>query len=155
MIIGNPYKFAILIERIEEWETDLWKNGIMFVIMNGELYPKEVRTTTYNSELPNILNSDSAFVKPYVNIDLYKNDDSEILAYFQNDNKEEYYHYFIPFHEIEDSGYRFFVVSNGCYIKILIGKFDKEKLILIDKIELSIQDYEEIKLQIIDFYNAL
>ena len=153
MILGNPYKFAFLIERIPEWEVDFWKNGIMFVIINDDIYPKKVRTTTFNSELPDILNANSAFMNPIVDIDLYNND-SEILDYISNEENENYYRYFIPFHEIEDSGYRFYIVSNNCNIKILIGKLEDEKIVLIDKTELSIQEYDEIKLQLINFYNT-
>lgn len=32
MLLGDPYRFAFLIERIPEWEKTGWKNGIMFVI---------------------------------------------------------------------------------------------------------------------------
>ena len=60
MLLGNPYKFAFLIERIPDWEKGSWKNGIMFVIINDNIYPKDVRTTTFNSEIPEILDSDSA-----------------------------------------------------------------------------------------------
>ena len=55
MLLGDPYRFAFLIERIPEWEKTGWKNGIMFVIINDDVYPKYVRTTTFNSEMPDIL----------------------------------------------------------------------------------------------------
>ncbi len=152
MIIGDPYKAAFLIERIPEWEKDRWKNGIMFVIINGEMYPKEVRTTTFNSELPSLLAANSAFADPISDRSLYNKTASEILEYISDDENENYYRYFIPFHEIENSGYRFYILSDGSSIKILICEFIDGEFILKDKTELSMREYEDIKSKLIGFY---
>lgn len=153
MLLGNPYKFAFLIERIPNWEKDIWKNGIMFVIINDDIYPKNVRTTTFNSEMPEILDSDSAFISPIVDIELYEKSDLQIIKYVSDEENENFYRYFIPFHEIDDSGYRIYVISDGCNVKLLVCKLESEKTEFVDRLELSIQEYNEIKLQIIDFYN--
>lgn len=159
MIFGNPYKFAFLIERIPEWEG-FWINGIMFVIVNGEIYPKDVRTTTFNSELPDILSSNSAFINPVDNKELYGKGETELFSYiadvtyphnFDNDND---YSFLIPFHGINDSGYRVFITSNGVNIKILIGKWENEKIKFVDSAEISMQEYDKIKTQIMAFYNG-
>lgn len=153
MILGNPYKFAFLIERIPDWEQDSWKNGIMFVIVNDEIYPKDVRTTTFNSELPDILSSDSALMNPVVDVKLYKKTDSEIIAFVEDEENENYYRYFIPFHEINDTGYCFYVISDGSDVKILIGKTEKDEIALVDRLELTLKEYNEIKMQLVNFYN--
>ena len=153
MILGDPYKFAFLIERIPDWEKGCWKNVIMFVIINGDIYPKNVRITTFNSEIPEILDPDSAFINPIIDKKLYEKSDSQIVEFVDDEEKENYYRYFIPFHEINDSGYRFYIVSNNCNVKILVCKLESEKTELVDRLEISIQEYNEIKFQVIDFYH--
>lgn len=153
MLLGNPYKFAFLIERIPNWEKDYWKSGIMFVIINDDIYPKNVRTTTFNCEIPEILDSDSAFINPIIDKELYEKSDLQIIEFVDDEKKENYYRYFIPFHEINDSGYRLYVISDSCNVKILVCKLESEKTELVDRLEISIQEYNEIKLQVIDFYN--
>ena len=155
MLLGNPDKFAFLIERIPDWEKEIWKNGIMFVIINDDIYPKDVRTTTFNSELPEILASDSAFINPVVDKDLYGKSDLQIVSFVSDDEKEQYYRYYIPFHEIENSGYRFYLISDGFNVKILICKMGIDKIELVDKLEISIQEYNKIKSQVTDFYNNI
>ena len=153
MLLGDPYKFAFLIERIPDWEKGSWKNGIMFVIINGDIYPKSVRTTTFNSEIPEILDPDSAFINPIIDKELYEKSDLQIIEFVDDEEKENYYRYFIPFHEINDSGYRFYVISDNCNVKILVCKLESERTELVNRLEISIQEYNEIKFQVIDFYN--
>ena len=153
MLLGDPYKFAFLIERIPDWEKGSWKNGIMFVIINGDIYPKSVRTTTFNSEIPEILDPDSAFINPIIDKELYEKSDLQIIEFVGDEEKENYYRYFIPFHEINDSGYRFYVISDNCNVKILVCKLESERTELVNRLEISIQEYNEIKFQVIDFYN--
>lgn len=159
MIIGNPYKFAFLIERIPKWENS-WINGIMFVIVNGEIYPKEVRTTTFNSELSDVLSADSAFINPVNDKKLYDMRKFELLSYIaditypQNDAALNDYRFLIPFHEINDSGYNFFILSNGENIKIFVGRWNNENIKFVDKTIISMQEYNEIKSQINAFYNG-
>lgn len=161
MIIGNPLKFAFLIERIQDWEVDYWKNGIMFVIVNDGIYPKEMRTTTFNSEFFDILNSNSAFMNPLIDKELYNKNDLELFHYiaditFPDDlETDNDYRYLIPFHEINDSGYNFFIISNGVNIKILVGRWEDENINLVDCTEISIQEYTEIKSKITIFYNSV
>ena len=153
LLLGNPYKFAFIIERIPEWEINGWKNGIMFVMINDNIYPKYVRTTTFDSEIPDILNSDSAFMNPIIDKELYDKDNLQILEFVDDEDNELFYRYFIPFHEIEDSGYRIYAISDGCDIKLLVCKKEIEKTELVDYLEITIQEYNEIKKQIISFYN--
>ena len=161
MVIGNPLKFAFLIERIEDWEVDYWKNGIMFVILNEGIYPKEVRTTTFNSEIFDILNSNSAFMNPLIDKELYNKSDLELFHYiaditFPEDlETDNDYRYLIPFHEINDSNYNFFIISNDVNIKIFVGRWEHENITLVDCTEISKQEYIEIKSKLTIFYNSV
>lgn len=153
MLLGDPYKFAFLIERIPDWERDTYKNGIMFVIINDDIYPKDVRTTTFNCEFPEVLASDSAFINPVVDKDLYEKSDLQIIDFVDDEDKELYYRYFIPFHEIEDAGFRIYVVTDSINVKIIVSKSEMDKMILVDRLEMPIQKYNEIKQQVIEFYH--
>ena len=52
MIIGDPYKFAILSGIINEWNMDdTFGNGVLLFCVNGDIYPKEVVTATLRCEI--------------------------------------------------------------------------------------------------------
>ena len=52
MIIGDPYKFAILSGVINEWNMDdTFCNGVLLFCVNGDIYPKEVATATLRCEI--------------------------------------------------------------------------------------------------------
>ena len=154
MLLGKPSKFAFLIERVPEWETGSYKNGLMFVMVNDEIYPKKARTTTLNSELSDILSPDSAFADPITDKELYVKSDKEIIGRFSDEENDLWRRCFIPFHEIEDSGHRFYVISDGASVKILVCKMDICKTELVNKLEMPIKEYEEVRSQVTDFYNS-
>lgn len=54
MILGNPDKFAIIMEVVSEWNIDQsFNNGTLIFFVNGKLYPgDEIVNVTLNSELP-------------------------------------------------------------------------------------------------------
>lgn len=157
MLIGNPYKFCFMIERIPEWETS-FINGIMFVAVNDDIYPKEMRTTTFNSELLDIL--DSAFTDPVNDKTLYDMSDAELFrhmaetTYPPDEDTLNDYRFHIPFHEICDSGYAFFVITNGENVRILVGKWEGDSLAFVDSTEISLQEYNDIIAQLRSFYNG-
>ena len=67
MLAGNPDKFAFLIERVSDWETEGFVNGVMYVYINGKAYPKKLHTTTLNVDIAHLFNEDySAFLRPKV-----------------------------------------------------------------------------------------
>lgn len=52
MIVGNPYKFAILSGIINEWNIDdTFCNGFLLLCVNGDIYPKEIVTATLRCEI--------------------------------------------------------------------------------------------------------
>ncbi|MBD5159271.1 MAG: hypothetical protein HDT23_03390, partial [Ruminococcus sp.] len=43
MIIGNPDCFAVIFEVVGSWNADkTFQNGILFLAVNGEIFPKEI-----------------------------------------------------------------------------------------------------------------
>ena len=53
MIIGNPDKFAILIDSIDEWNdpNSFWKEGIFDFIFQGKYLSEEIKDYTFNELL--------------------------------------------------------------------------------------------------------
>lgn len=52
MIIGDPYKFAICIKVIQQWNIDeTFGNGVLLFFIDGNIFPKEILTTTLHSEI--------------------------------------------------------------------------------------------------------
>lgn len=159
MLIGDPYKLAFLIERVPEWEGT-YINGLMFLFINGNIYPEQTKTTTLNCELPVLLDeNESPFMNPVKNKELYKMNSHELfnyiskLVYPDDINTDNDYRYLIDFHEINDAGYSIFIISDDCNIKLLVGKWTEQDLLFIDEIEISMQEYETIKRNLVTFYN--
>lgn len=158
MLIGNPDSFAFLIDRVPEWETgDSFVNGIMYVYLNGKMYPDTLRTTTLNVALMYLFNSTMPAFQPKVNLDLYQMNTldlfkklCEITFPYDIDNN---YDYQIPLTEIEDSGYYFFAVSGDNKIRILVGKYTDIDVITFDN-EIIIDKYEfqNIRDKLFEYY---
>lgn len=53
MIYGNPNEMAILVEPIIEWSDDTFTNGLLFIFLNGEIFPssKNYRISTLNIDI--------------------------------------------------------------------------------------------------------
>ena len=56
MIIGNPFMFAILVERVAEWnDSEAEDNGHFAFCIKGEVFPKGIINTPYIIALKNAL----------------------------------------------------------------------------------------------------
>ena len=60
MIFGDPYKFAIWIEEIDEWSSENFSEGIFTFFVNGDMIPQELPNTS--TFLPNSLRSIKQFI---------------------------------------------------------------------------------------------
>ncbi|MBQ8120617.1 MAG: hypothetical protein IJ172_07575 [Ruminococcus sp.] len=174
MVIGDPYRLAFIVERMPIWEpqNDSFRNGIMFLCVSGEVYPKDVRTTTFFSELPDILGEGSALMNVAVDRELYAMPSDELLAYLENitypediDTDNEYL-FIVPFTEISDRGFDVFVLSDGENVRVLVGQSVNRRLspngfIINDGHELAsettitLAELESIRVALADFYNSL
>ena len=157
MLIGNPDKFALLLEKVPEWSTS-YVNGLLFVMLNGEIYPKTVRTATLNCELPELLNENSPFMNPVISWELYYLKSKDLfqrlatMTYPENSEQDNDYHFsMIALHEIYDSGYCLFIVSNGKNVRIQVGQWENEELVFIDETEISTEELNEIQILISEF----
>lgn len=160
MLIGEPYKFCFLIERIPEWENESFKNGMMFVCVEDSIYPDNVRTTTLNSELYSLTDMNGAFMNPVIEPDTYLFTENELfqhimrVTYPEDDELDNDYRYEWEFHEINDAGYRFFSVSDGSKVKILVCRVNPVEEVL-NIIEMEIDKYNSITQKVRSFVECL
>lgn len=163
MFIGDvkyPCDFGFFIERIPEWEDGTLKNGFMFMMMNSELYPKNVRTTTLSTELYDLLADNSAMKKPVIDRELYHRDSKTLFTVMAERTHGKDYDalydlsFLIPFQEITDEGWNIFIISDGDNIKIMSGRWQDDKLLYHDEIEMSTQKYFDTIAELEKFYHT-
>ena len=161
MIIGDPYKFGFLIERVSDWEYPPFVNGLMFLYLNGKAYPEELRTTTFSTELPELLDEASPLVKPKENKKLFYLDSDErfeqlaALTYPENIDKENDLSYLVPFHEINDSGHAVFVLTDGENVLITAGEWSEGKLLPKNEYILPLSQYNKVVDGLRSFYDEM
>ncbi len=53
MILGDPYKFAVCLQTIPEWNgNDTFRNGVLLFFIDGEIFPpKELTNATLSGEI--------------------------------------------------------------------------------------------------------
>ena len=128
MIIGDPYKFAIITGSINEWNVDdTFCNGVLLMCVNGNLFPKEIVTATLKidiqflkKKLMNItvdeelynMQKDKAFAEIY-NITFPED--------FEVDND---YRFDISTSSLADNNCFVFAVSNGEQVRIIADKLN-------------------------------
>ncbi len=157
MLIGNPDKFAFLLERVPEWCSGPFVNGLLYVFMAGEQYPKEVRTTTLSDDLSFLM--DSPFLHPKVDETLCALDKKELFARlcehtFSGGGFEDGA-FFLPLAELENAGYVFFIVASEREVVILAGQYiSGEEIALIDAVQLDLPEFEQIQQQMQAYYNG-
>lgn len=161
MIIGDPYKFGFLIERVSDWEYPPFVNGLMFLYLNGKAYPEELRTTTFSTELPELLDKASPLVKPKENKKLFYADSNErfetlsSLTYPEDIDKENDLSYLVPFHEINDSGFAVFTLTDGESVMITVGKWSEGKLLPVNEYILPAAQYNKVTDKLKAFYDEM
>ncbi len=128
MMLGNPYKFSIIIDTINEWNIDgAFCNGVLLFCVDGNFFPKEVITATLkcevqllkenlknltiNEELYN-MQKDKAFVEIY---NIMFPSDTDI----DND-----YRFDITPQSFSDSDCYVFAISNGKQVRIMASKLN-------------------------------
>ena len=126
MIIGDPYVFSIFIDTVEEWNCDnSFNNGLLFMSINGTLFPKEILSATLSTELYELIKNLENIKE---NIDIFQMGKEEAFAYiykltFPNDyDVDNDYSYNITPFVLWDNNYFVFMVSNGHETRILASK---------------------------------
>lgn len=174
MVIGDPYRLAFIVERMPKWEpqNDSFRNGIMFLCVDGEVYPKDVRTTTFFSELPDILGEGSALMNVVTDKELYTMPSDKLLAhlesitYPEDIDTDNDYRFIVPFTEINDIGFNVFLLSDGENVRVLVGQSVNRRLspngFIVDdgrelagETQITLHELESIRSQLAQFYDDL
>lgn len=161
MLIGCPDKIAFLIERVPEWETESFVNGLFFVFVNGILYPPSLRTATLNSELFSLLNDNSPLIVPAADEMLYQLSSDDLFIYlneitFPTDcDQDNDYNFLVPFHELNDAGYCIFLISSAERARFLVGKWNagSGQYDWVDEVEIGMNELVDLRTQLQEFYN--
>ena len=133
MIIGDPYKFAFIIDLVPYWNEQYnTKNGIFFFCMEGKLFPKEIDTAALDTDIYYFFEyQPSSLVTLPVNIFLFNMDKITAFKQMHNLSYPEildlsdvndiiiYENHKCSTLTIEDNHYYFYAVSNGNQVRIL------------------------------------
>lgn len=143
MVIGDPYKFAIIIQEVKDWNScEIFKNGVLLFCVDGEIYPKEILNATLSSEflflyekLSRIENDEELFFK--------EKERAYEIAYDRMHEEEivlahEYHYDISPFCFLDNNIY-VFAIKHGEQIRILISKMNYIK-------EISRPDFENVQI---------
>ena len=97
MVIGDPYKFSIIFDRVDKWNMSINdNNGYLNLSIDSEIFPKKLINTIVNTSLFDIKNSLNNIP---VDTSIYNMNTSEAfktlynLVYpveFENDNDYRY-----------------------------------------------------------------
>lgn len=150
MLAGNPDKFAFLIEKVSDWSSCGFTNGLMYVYINGKGYPEEIHTSTLNMELHNLTQTASPLVNPVTDTGLFNMNSEELFGYFINTAFEnDDYRYQLPLQEIGDAGFFVFAVAAEDKVKIQIVKQKSaEEFELADETVVLKTEYSDIATQV-------
>lgn len=128
MILGNPYKFSIIIDTIKEWNIDeAFCNGVLLFCIDGNFFPKEVITATLKCEVQLLREN---FKNLTVDEKLYNMQKDKAFV--------EIYNMTFPLDTDIDNDYRFdispqsfsdndcyvFAISNGEQVRIMASKLN-------------------------------
>lgn len=158
MLFGNPERFAFLIERVPEWESITFINGIMYVYLNGKMYPDSLRTTTLNVDLMFLFDSTMPDFQPKVNENFYAMDTAELfkklceITFPDDYDTDNDYSYQIPLQETEDSGYDFFAVASENHVRILAGKYSNGDIVFDNEVIIDKLEFTDIKDELFKYY---
>lgn len=131
MIFGDPYRFAIWVEYIPQW-GDSYKNGFFYFFVNGNMYPNDIRTSTLDVDLNDIIYDKNALIALPCNDEIFNASTNEAfnslfkLAYPESTQEDEYPEQVFDFCAsptiINESGAYFFAVSNKDLVRVIGGK---------------------------------
>lgn len=124
MIIGDPYKFAIDMQKIEDWNycgDNTFLNGVLLFFIDGTIFPTEIKTATLMSEL---IPLKSILENPVIDKQLFnmEKEKAYVKLYnltFPEDYSDNNYDYHLTPASFSEDNCHVFCVSNGSESRIL------------------------------------
>lgn len=132
MLLGDPYKFAIIMETIKEGDMvdDTWHNGVLLFCVDGAIFPKRILTaplgceiTPLKENLGNIAVNDRIF-------HMKKREAFEHIyntSYPENWDEDTDFQYEITPETFPEDNCDVFAVSDGDQVRILAAKSPRSK----------------------------
>lgn len=134
MIFGDPCRFAIWVEVVPEW-SDEFKNGLFYFIINGNMYPGDIRVATLSADLCEVVDDGCALVSQPRNESIFSlpvKDAFESLyklAYPEPSEGNEYpdqvFDYCITPANVSGFGGCFFAVADQDFLRIVGGEVER------------------------------
>ncbi len=132
MIFGNPFEFAFFIDIVDEWSSLPFHNGYFAISIDSNLYPNDVRCSTLNIVLSEILSEKSPLITLPENETLFKDNPKiafekiQDITFPENSDIGNDYTYRVQLTEFEDAGYILFMVRFIDQVKLIIGEYCNE-----------------------------
>ena len=152
MVIGDPYKFSIIFDRVDKWNMSINdNNGYLNLSIDSEIFPKKLINTIVNTSLFDIKNSLNNIP---VDTSIYNMNTSEAfktlynLVYpveFENDN--DYRYELSPMALTDENAFVFAVKGKGkvkIVASILGYDYENSRHIFNDKVIEVILEQDEI-----------
>lgn len=134
MIFGDPCRFAIWVEIVPKWCGD-FKNGLFYFIINGNMYPGDIRVATLSTDLYEVVDGGCALVSQPRNDSIFSLptkcafDRLYKLAYPEPSGDNEYpdqmFDYCITPANISGFGGCFFAVADQDCLRIVGGGVER------------------------------
>ena len=131
MIFGDPYRFAIFADLVSDW-GEAFHNGLLYVFINGKMYPDDIRTSTLSVDLPDLLDESGPLIQCPVDVALYNKKSCEAfsllmgLTFPESSEDDEYPEqctdFWLNVSNVSSSGMAIFAVSNGENLRVLGAK---------------------------------
>lgn len=134
MFFGDPYRFAIFVECIPDWNPPAtsFHNGLFYFSINGNFFPQDLRTATLCVDVNTLLDPSHAFCAMPENAEIYAMPASEAfrslcrITWPESTAEDEYPEgeaaYRAETENIAESGVAVFAVSHGPMVRILAAK---------------------------------
>jgi len=134
MVIGNPYKFSIFVKKIQEWSCNTYQNGVFLLCIDGNLFPKEIFTSTLTLDVLE-LKQNLSNVEVDKKLFEMKKEEAFVEMYrlrfpsweeYEDGVKEDYRYYMSP-PGLADYHCISFTVSDGKKVRIMAAKLNYNK----------------------------
>lgn len=157
MIVGDINRFAFLAEKISDWSVCGFANGNMQLFVNGSGYPQQKYTATLNMELANLIGESSPLITTMCDKELFDLDTYKLFDYFCDTTFDKGdYRFQLPFEVLMDEGWFAFMVSDGCEIRIQLGRqISADKFEFADETAISRTELKSIVQQLVSFKEQL
>lgn len=122
MIIGDPYRLSVIIEKVQMWSDSSFHNGIFMVCIDGKMFPNELINVTLSSELRQLSDIVSNIIENEALYSMDKNILFETLyniTYPSDLETDNDYSYLISPQSLADNDYFIFAVKSKNNVKII------------------------------------